>query len=69
MKKPIYKLTGTDGNIFALAGQAQKALRKAGLHEEAKELIVNLRTSQSYDEALQLIMQYWKPNKKLYKSY
>lgn len=30
MKKPICKLVGTDGNVFAIIGAVSKALRRAG---------------------------------------
>jgi len=57
-RKPIVKLTGTDGNVFALAGKVSRALKAAGQPENAKELSTKLFQCGSYDEALQLMMEY-----------
>lgn len=57
-KKPKCKLTGTDGNVFALAGIVGEVLRKAGLAEKAKEFSSKLFQCHSYDEALCLISDY-----------
>lgn len=56
--KPVCELIGTDGNVFTLAGKVTKALRKAGLHEEAKEFSGKLQQCTSYDEALVLMGNY-----------
>lgn len=58
MSKPICKLIGEDGNIFNLVGIASRALRRAGLVAEAKEMSDKVFTSTSYDHALQIIMEY-----------
>ena len=52
-KKPIVKLTGTDGNVFALLGLCTGALRRAGQPDEAKALATAVMSSASYSEALQ----------------
>ncbi len=52
------KLIGMDGNIFGLLGVATKALKKNGQKELADELTIKIFASSSYDEALQLIMEY-----------
>jgi len=57
-EKPECELVGTDGNIFALMGRAAKALRRAGMKVEATEMSGKVMESGSYDEALQIIMQY-----------
>ena len=57
-RKPKCELIGQDGNIFNLLGQATRALRKAGLTEEAKELSSKIFDCGSYSEALNLIEQY-----------
>ena len=57
-KKPRIKLTGIDGNIFALTGIASRALKKVGLAEEAKEMQAKIIKSHSYDEALGIISDY-----------
>ena len=56
--KPKCKLTGTDGNVFALAGLVSKTLKRAGMYEQAKEFQAKLFQTGSYDEALQLMMKY-----------
>lgn len=58
-KKPKCKLIGQNGNIFNLMGIASRDLRKAGLHEEAKEMSHKIITSaSSYSEALSIILEY-----------
>ncbi len=37
--KPKVKLTGTDGNVFALAGKVSQALRRSGLNDEAAKFL------------------------------
>ena len=56
--KPYCKLTGTNGNVFALAGRVAAALKKAKQETEATAMVARLRTCQSYDEALRLFMEY-----------
>ena len=56
--KPKVKLTGTDGNVFALAGKVTSALKKAGQPEKAKEFSGKLFKCGSYAEALDLMSQY-----------
>jgi len=59
MGKPKCKLSGRDGNIFNLIGIAKAALVKAGQKEEAKFLVDDiLKKAHSYDESLQIIMNY-----------
>lgn len=58
MKKPIAKLIGADGNIFSLVGIAAKALRKAGQEDQVSEMRKKVMNSKSYDQALQVIMDY-----------
>ena len=57
-KKPKCKLVGTDGNIFALAGRAASALKKAGLKDKASEMTTDVFASGSYDAALGIILDY-----------
>jgi len=52
------KLTGTDGNVFSLAGKVGKALKQDGQNDKAEEFYKLLLECQSYDEALQLMMKY-----------
>jgi len=58
MSKPICKLVGTDGNVFAIIGNVSKSLKKAGLAEKATEFTSKAFNSGSYDEVLQLAMEY-----------
>lgn len=58
MDKPKCKLIGEDGNIFNLMGIASRTLKRAGLEEEAKEMVDRIFKSESYDRALQIIMDY-----------
>lgn len=58
MEKPKVKLSGTDGNVFALIGVCSKALKKAGQHDKAKEMIAEVFASKGYDNAVQIMMKY-----------
>ncbi len=58
MAKPKCKLIGEDGNIFNLLGIASRTLKKAGLTEQAEEMIERIKNSGSYYEALGIIMEY-----------
>jgi hypothetical protein len=57
-KKPKCRLTGTDGNVFALGGKVAAALERAGLDDEAREFAQRLFGCQSYTEALKLMQEY-----------
>jgi len=58
MPKPKVKLTGTDGNVFAIIGTVSGALKKAGMPAEAKEFTEKAFASHSYDAVLRLAMRY-----------
>ena len=58
MKKPIVKLVGTDGNVFALLGKCRQALKRVGEYEQAAELSARVMRAGSYDEALGLMLEY-----------
>jgi hypothetical protein len=55
-RTPSVRLSGTDGNVFALLGRCTTALRRAGMREEAEALEQKVFAAQSYDEALQAMM-------------
>lgn len=57
-KKPKCRLTGTDGNVFVLAGRVGSVLKKARQVDKAKEFYEKLPKCGSYDEALRLMMDY-----------
>lgn len=57
--KPVCKLIGENGNIFNLMGKASKALKQAGMREEAEKMLEEIKTTaHSYDEALVIIEKY-----------
>ena len=58
MEKPKCVLVGTDGNVFSVLGRVSKALKLAGMEGEAKECQRRVMKAESYDEALQIIMEY-----------
>ena len=51
-------LSGQDGNIFNLAGIAERTMRKHGLAEQAEEMKERVFSSGSYTEALSIIGEY-----------
>lgn len=57
-EKPTVQLTGEDGNVFSIIGRVSKALKRAGQPEKAKEFTQKAMKSGSYDEVLQLCMDY-----------
>lgn len=57
-KRPICKLTGTDGNVFAIIGNVSSVLKKAGQADKAKEFCTRAFASASYDAVLQLCGEY-----------
>jgi hypothetical protein len=56
--KPKCKLSESDGNIFALMGKATRALKDAGMRDQASALTKEVFACGSYDEALQTVMKY-----------
>ena len=58
MEKPKCALIGKDGNIFNLMGIASRTLRNNNMKEEAKEIVIRIEESKSYNEALCIIGEY-----------
>jgi len=56
--KPVVKLVGTDGNVFALIGKCSQSLKSVGKKDEAKEMSSRCFGAQSYSEALCIMMEY-----------
>jgi hypothetical protein len=56
--KPRLSINGQDGNIFAVMGAASKVLKRAGLSEQAKEMVSRVTSCKSYNEALAIISDY-----------
>ncbi len=52
------KLVGEDGNVFSIIGKVSKALKRAGKKELASEFVDLAFASGSYDEVIQLVMEY-----------
>ena len=57
-QKPRAKLIGADGNVFNLLGIASKALKRAGLGDEAREMQERVFKAASFDEALSIMTEY-----------
>jgi hypothetical protein len=56
--KPRCRLTGTDGNIFALLGRVMACLKKAGQPADAAEVSRRVMACASYHDALRVLMEY-----------
>ena len=56
--KPVCKLIGTDGNVFAIIGRVKQTLKKAGQEDRACEFVKKARRAKSYDEVLALCTEY-----------
>lgn len=57
-EKPEVKLTGEDGNAFAIMGRVTGVLRKAGWSKEAIKEYTDKAMSGDYDHLLQITMEY-----------
>ena len=57
-------IIGADGNVFNLIGICQRSLKENGYQKEAKELGDRVTSSKSYDEALNIMMEYVNPTTK-----
>ena len=60
-KKVNAKIIGEDGHVFNLIGICSKALKNNGYYDEASELVKRVTNSRSYDEALQIMLEYVNP--------
>jgi hypothetical protein len=56
--KPTLKLTGTNGNAFAILGAAAKAMRQAGIEPDVIHRMQDEATSGDYDHLLVTVMNY-----------
>ena len=57
-EKPVVKLTGHDGNAFAIMGRVKQALRRKGADKEYIEKYLNEATSGDYNNLLAVSMNY-----------
>lgn len=55
---PFVQLSGEDGNAFGIIARVSRALKDAGMRDRAKEFQGKAFACESYDELLQLTMQY-----------
>ena len=60
-KKPDAPLLGADGNVFNLIAVASRALKDNGYPDMAKEMSSKVMSSNSYEEALGIILDYVEP--------
>jgi hypothetical protein len=58
MNKPVCRLSDKNGNVFNLIAVVSKTLKKAGLKQQATEFTSKVMNAGSYDEALQIMMEY-----------
>jgi hypothetical protein len=56
--KPVCKLIGGDGNVFAVIGAVKRSLKRAGKEDKAKEFTERATASHSYDAVLALCFEY-----------
>ena len=56
--KPKVQLVGQDGNVFNLLGICTTALKKAGQHKEAKEIVNRVLSCGSYNGAIVIMLEY-----------
>jgi hypothetical protein len=56
--RPKCKLTGEDGNIFAIMGRVSRVLKRAGLEDKAIEMQKRITNAESYGEALIIVGEY-----------
>jgi hypothetical protein len=57
-QKPTLKLTGEDGNIFSIMGNAKKVMRGIYIPEDIDKMVDEVTRSDSYHSALNVIMKY-----------
>lgn len=60
-KKVDAPIIGANGNVYNLIGICREALKSNGYVKEADELLKRVTNSHSYDEALQIMMEYVNP--------
>lgn len=60
-KKPKAPIVGANGNVFNLIAICSQSLKRAGYHEQAKEMTNRVTSSHSYDEALSIMCEYIEP--------
>ena len=56
--KVCVKLTGSDGNAFAILGAVTKAMREAGLDKDERDAFIAEATAGDYDHLLAAAMNW-----------
>jgi len=56
--RPKVKVVGNDGNVFAIMGRCDAALKRAGLRTEAAEMMKRVFAAKSYNAALNIMQEY-----------
>jgi hypothetical protein len=56
--KPKVKLVGENGNVFNLMGICMRALKSVKLHTESTEMCNRIFKAKSYDESLNIMLDY-----------
>lgn len=59
--KPRVNLTSVDSNVFNLLGICSTALRRNGQQADAEEMNNRVFNSESYEEALAIMLEYVDP--------
>jgi hypothetical protein len=54
----VVRLTGTDGNAFAVLGRVNRALRQAHIPDAERQAFMQEATSGSYDQLLQTVLRW-----------
>ena len=57
--RPIVKLTGEDGNAFAIIGRCSKTARKAGWSKDQIKVLTDQMSSGDYDNLLATAVKYF----------
>jgi hypothetical protein len=52
------KLVGEDGNAFAILGRVTRAMRKAGVSKEERDLFMQEATAGDYNQLLGTVMRW-----------
>lgn len=56
--KPKVQLSEQNGNVFNLLSLCTLALKRCGQRDKAADLAAKVSAARSYDESLQIMMQY-----------
>ena len=58
IEKPVVKLSGHDGNAFAIMGRVKRALKRAGADKEYIDRYVREAMAGDYNNLLRVSMEY-----------